>query len=114
MKELINIAKNIKAPGIFIYLKEGHFEDEHKCKAISNKIEYLNLKLLVKHAEIHYEPDPIQTRVQVQSVTVCWCGVLWCSVLQCVKLWCSVLQCGAVWCSVVQCCAEIHYEHDHI
>jgi len=64
MKELINIAKNIKAPGIFIYLKEGHFEDEHKCKAISNKIEYLNLKLLVKHAEIHYEPDPIVTRVK--------------------------------------------------
>jgi DNA-directed RNA polymerase II subunit RPB1 len=64
MKELINIAKNIKAPGIFIYLKEGHFEDDHKCKAISNKIEYLNLKLLVKHAEIHYEPDPLRTRVQ--------------------------------------------------
>ena len=63
MKELINIAKNIKAPGIFIYLKEGHFETEHKCKAISNKIEYLNLKLLVKHAEIHYEPDPQVTRV---------------------------------------------------
>ena len=37
-KELINIAKNIKSPGIHIFLKEGHFEDEHKCKAISNKI----------------------------------------------------------------------------
>ena len=67
MKELINIAKNIKAPGIFIYLKEGHFENEHRCKAISNKIEYLNLKLLVKHAEIHYEPDPIRTRVEEDS-----------------------------------------------
>jgi DNA-directed RNA polymerase II subunit RPB1 len=64
MKELINIAKNIKSPGIHIFLKEGHFEDEHKCKAISNKIEYLNLKLLVKHAEIHYEPDPLMTKVE--------------------------------------------------
>jgi DNA-directed RNA polymerase II subunit RPB1 len=63
MKELINIAKNISTPGISIYLKEGHFEDEFKCKAVSNKIEYLALKHLVKHAEIHFEPDPVQTRV---------------------------------------------------
>eukprot|EP00918_Siedleckia_nematoides_P000103 GHVU01000221.1.p1 GENE.GHVU01000221.1~~GHVU01000221.1.p1 ORF type:complete len:792 (+),score=161.25 GHVU01000221.1:250-2376(+) len=70
MKELINIAKNIKAPGIFIFLTEGHFEDEQKCKAISNKIEYLNLKHLVKHAEIHFEPDFTQTRIAEDSEIV--------------------------------------------
>ena len=69
-QELINIAKNIKAPGIFIFLTEGHFEDEQKCKAISNKIEYLNLKHLVKHAEIHFEPDFTQTRIAEDSEIV--------------------------------------------
>eukprot|EP00960_Hanusia_phi_P024643 726338-Hanusia_phi.AAC.3 len=60
---------NVK-PGISIYLKEGHFEDEHKAKAISNKIEYLNLRLLVKHAEIHYEPNPLLTRVPEDQAIV--------------------------------------------
>ena len=69
-QELINIAKNIKAPGIFIFLTEGHFEDEQKCKAISNKIEYLNLKILTKHAEIHFEPDFTQTRIAEDSAIV--------------------------------------------
>lgn len=63
MKELINIAKNIKAPGISIFLKEGCFEDTNKAKAISNKIEYLNLRRIVKHAEIHYECDPTKTAI---------------------------------------------------
>ena len=63
MKELINIAKNIKAPGISIYLKEGCFEDTNKAKAISNKIEYLNLRRIVQHAEIHYECDPTKTSI---------------------------------------------------
>ena len=63
MKELINIAKNIKAPGISIYLKEEHFGDANKAKVISNKIEYLNLRRIIKHAEIHYEPDPVKTNI---------------------------------------------------
>ena len=73
MKELINIAKNIKAPGISIYLKEGYFEDTNKAKTISNKIEYLNLKRIVKFAEIHYEADPKQTSILADQVCVCVC-----------------------------------------
>ncbi len=64
MKELINIAKNIKAPGISVFLKEGYFEDTNKAKAVSNKIEYLNLRRIVRHAEIHFEPNPQSTSIQ--------------------------------------------------
>ena len=54
---------------IYVYTyTQGHFEDEQKCKAISNKIENLTLKHLVKHAEIHFEPDVTQTRVAEDAV----------------------------------------------
>ena len=68
MKELINIAKNIKAPGISIFLKEGFFEDTNKAKSISNKIEYLNLRRIVKFVEIHYECDPTVTSIPADQI----------------------------------------------
>ncbi len=61
LKEIINVAKNIKTPSMKIYLKDEHKHDEEYATKFGAKIEYTTLNHIVKSSSIYYDPDPQNT-----------------------------------------------------
>jgi DNA-directed RNA polymerase II subunit RPB1 len=64
LKEIINVAKNIKTPSMKIYLKEEHRKDYTMAASIGGKIEHTTLAHVVSNSSIYYDPDPERTIVQ--------------------------------------------------
>ena len=58
LKEIINVAKNIKTPSMKIYLKKEHRNDQKQATKFGGKIEYTTLSHVVKSSAIYYDPDP--------------------------------------------------------
>ncbi|CAG8507263.1 425_t:CDS:2 [Diversispora eburnea] len=56
LKEIINVAKNIKTPSVHIYLVGGCAEDIERAKEIQSAIEYTTLKTVTQRTEIWYDP----------------------------------------------------------
>lgn len=56
LKELINVAKKIKTPGLKIYLQPHLATDADEAKSMRKQLEYTTLKDLVVAAEIYYDP----------------------------------------------------------
>lgn len=61
LREVINIAKNIKTPSLRIFLEPQFRKDEDKIRQVGNQIEYTNLSHVVKTSSIFYDPDPKKT-----------------------------------------------------
>jgi DNA-directed RNA polymerase II subunit RPB1 len=61
LKEIINLAVNLKTPSCTVYLKEEHARDLEKANAVLNKLEFLTLKDLAIRTEIYYDPNPHDT-----------------------------------------------------
>jgi len=57
LKEIINVAKTMKTPGLTIYLNEEVSGDADVAKIVHSLIEYTVLGDLVKLTEIYYDPD---------------------------------------------------------
>ncbi len=57
LKEIINVAKNIKTPSMKIYLKDEHKHDQEYATKFGAKIEYTTLNHIVKNSSIYYDPD---------------------------------------------------------
>jgi DNA-directed RNA polymerase II subunit RPB1 len=64
LKEIINVAKNIKTPSLKIYLKNEFKTKEAVANRIGGKIEYTTLGHVVKSSAIFYDPDPRNTVVK--------------------------------------------------
>jgi len=64
LKEIINVAKNIKTPSMKIYLKDAYKRDETIANKFGAKIEYTTLSHILKASSIYYDPDPARTIVQ--------------------------------------------------
>ncbi|CAG8470140.1 13405_t:CDS:2 [Ambispora gerdemannii] len=62
LKEIINVAKNIKTPSIHVYLNGRYAKDMELAKEIQSAIEYTTLKTVTQCTEIWYDPD-IQTSI---------------------------------------------------
>jgi DNA-directed RNA polymerase II subunit RPB1 len=56
LKEIINVAKNIKTPSLTVFLEGEHSTNENNAKYIASSIEHCSLSHLVQSTEIHYDP----------------------------------------------------------
>lgn len=58
LKEIINVAKNLKTPQLTVYLTEEYNKSHEYAKKIQSLIEHTTLARLVSRTEIWYDPDP--------------------------------------------------------
>ncbi|KAG7904960.1 hypothetical protein KL907_003176 [Ogataea polymorpha] len=70
LKEILNVAKNVKTPALTVYLKEEYASDIEKAKSIQSAIEHTTLKNVTASTEIYYDPDPRSTVVEDDIDTV--------------------------------------------
>jgi DNA-directed RNA polymerase II subunit RPB1 len=63
LKEIINVAKTPKTPGLTVYLLEEVSGDENVAELVVTMLEYTVLKDIVKRTEIYYDPDVMNSVV---------------------------------------------------
>ncbi|EDO14315.1 hypothetical protein Kpol_162p1, partial [Vanderwaltozyma polyspora DSM 70294] len=61
LKEILNVAKNMKTPSSTVYLEPEYAIDQEKAKFIRSAIEHTTLKSVTVASEIYYDPDPRST-----------------------------------------------------
>ncbi|KAL9655009.1 hypothetical protein ABK040_008793 [Willaertia magna] len=64
LKELLNVAKNIKTPGLTIYLKPEISGDFEKAKRVQDDLEYTTLGHVTASTQIVYDPDPANSVIE--------------------------------------------------
>lgn len=70
LKEILQVATNIKTPSMMIYLKEmdeneGMNEDQmSRVQKMQQKLEYTTLGQLAKESVIYFDPDPFTTVIK--------------------------------------------------
>ena len=64
LKEIINVAKNIKTPSLKIYLQKEYRKDEKVAQKLLSQIEHTTLNKVVKSSQIYYDPDPEKTVIR--------------------------------------------------
>lgn len=67
LKEIINVAKTVKTPGLTIYLQESVSGDSDVAKLVHSTLEYTVLGDIVKLTEIYYDADIKNTVVAKDS-----------------------------------------------
>lgn len=63
LKEILNLAKNIKTPGMAVYLQTPLAKQE-QAKKLRSMVEYTNLRSITAVTEIYYDPDVESTNIQ--------------------------------------------------
>ena len=61
LKEILNVAKNMKTPSLTVYLEPEYSADQEKAKLVRSAIEHTTLKSVTVASEIYYDPDPRST-----------------------------------------------------
>ena len=67
LKEILNVAKNIKTPSMTVYLDPEYSELAETAKKIQALIQYTTLKTVTSATEIHYDPDPRKTLIEADE-----------------------------------------------
>jgi len=70
LKEIINIAKKTKTPGLTVYLKEPYASTLAEAKTVQSVLEYTTLQRVTAATEIYYDPvdlDPESDGTVVQE-----------------------------------------------
>nr|CAG8499060.1 13409_t:CDS:2 [Entrophospora candida] len=67
LKEIINVAKNIKTPSVHIFLIDNYSRDEYLAKEIQSIIEYTTLKTVTQKTEIWYDPEPFSSLIETDK-----------------------------------------------
>ncbi|CCE87208.1 Piso0_005751 [Millerozyma farinosa CBS 7064] len=70
LKEILNVAKNIKTPALTVYLQKEIAADIEKAKVVQSAIEHTTLKNVTSATEIFYDPDPRSTVIEEDYDTV--------------------------------------------
>jgi DNA-directed RNA polymerase II subunit RPB1 len=70
LKEILNVAKNIKTPALTVYLETEIAADIEKAKVVQSAIEHTTLKNVTSSTEIFYDPDPRTTVIDEDYDTV--------------------------------------------
>lgn len=63
LKEIINVAKNIKTPSMKVYLLPEYRAIEKEASSLGGNIEHTTLSSIIKSTAIYYDPDPKSTIV---------------------------------------------------
>ncbi|TIA40621.1 putative DNA-dependent RNA polymerase II largest subunit [Aureobasidium pullulans] len=66
LKEILNVATNIKTPSMTVYQSEENRLDQEACKRLRSLVEYTSLRSITEKTEIWYDPD-FQTTVVEQD-----------------------------------------------
>jgi len=64
LKEIINVATNIKTPSLNVYLTDDCPRNMERAKQVQVALEYTNLRKVTSSTEIHYDPDPENTNIE--------------------------------------------------
>ena len=64
LKEVINLAKNIKTPSLTVHLKPEFAKSAMSAKQVQVQLEFTNLKKVTATTEIYYDPDPLSTIIE--------------------------------------------------
>ena len=64
LKEIINVAKNIKTPSMKIYLQQKYRKKEKHATKLGGKIEHTCLSHIVKNTSIYFDPDDQNTVIK--------------------------------------------------
>uniref|UniRef100_A0A0E0KYK6 DNA-directed RNA polymerase subunit n=1 Tax=Oryza punctata TaxID=4537 RepID=A0A0E0KYK6_ORYPU len=64
LREIINVAKNIKTPSLSVYLKPEVNEKKELAKNVQCALEYTTLRSVTHATEIWYDPDPLGTIIE--------------------------------------------------
>jgi len=64
LKEIINVATNIKTPSLNVYLTPDCARNMERAKQVQVALEYTNLRKVTSSTEIHYDPDPENTNIK--------------------------------------------------
>jgi len=70
LKEIINVAKNIKTPSMKIYLKDKYKKSQETATLFGGKIEHTTLSHVVRNSAIYYDPDPTKTIVKDDELLI--------------------------------------------
>ena len=57
LKEIINVAKNLKTPSLQVFLEDRYRRSFDEVKAIQSKMEHTTLRRITASTEIWYDPD---------------------------------------------------------
>eukprot|EP00698_Gefionella_okellyi_P018051 TRINITY_DN5380_c0_g1_i1.p1 TRINITY_DN5380_c0_g1~~TRINITY_DN5380_c0_g1_i1.p1 ORF type:complete len:1783 (+),score=341.44 TRINITY_DN5380_c0_g1_i1:59-5407(+) len=63
LKEIMNIAKNIKTPSLTVALTPQYASDKDMAKQVQCALEYTTLRTVTELTEIYYDPQPMDTVV---------------------------------------------------
>ena len=61
LKEILNVARNIKTPSLTIYLAPEVALNTELAKEVQSAVEHTTLRTVTKATEIFYDPDPRET-----------------------------------------------------
>ncbi|KAF7340221.1 DNA-directed RNA polymerase subunit [Mycena venus] len=64
LKEIINVATNIKTPSLTVFLNPDIYTDPKGAQQVKNELEYTSLRTITSAVEIWYDPDPSSTLIE--------------------------------------------------
>jgi DNA-directed RNA polymerase II subunit RPB1 len=70
LKEIINVATNIKTPSLTVYLDPEISRSSELAKNVQQELAYTSLRTVTASVEIWYDPDPSSTIIEEDSVFV--------------------------------------------
>ena len=60
LKEIINVSKQLKTPGVEVHLKGDIGFDQDKAQDVIKTLEYTTLRSLTEYTEIVYDPGTFE------------------------------------------------------
>ncbi|KAF9007912.1 beta and beta-prime subunits of DNA dependent RNA-polymerase [Cyathus striatus] len=70
LKEIINVATNIKTPSLTVYLEPYIAESSNRAKEVQQELAFTSLRTVTAAVEIWYDPDPTSTIIEEDAVFV--------------------------------------------
>jgi DNA-directed RNA polymerase II subunit RPB1 len=70
LKEIINVATNIKTPSLTVYLEPEISRSSSLAKNVQQELVYTSLRTVTAAVEIWYDPDPSSTIIEEDSIFV--------------------------------------------
>mmetsp|Transcript_41397 Transcript_41397/g.119130 ORF Transcript_41397/g.119130 Transcript_41397/m.119130 type:complete len:1898 (+) Transcript_41397:64-5757(+) len=64
LKELINVAKQVKTPSLAIFLSGDLGKEQERAKDVQSMLEHTTLQKVTSFTQIFWDPDPKNTRVK--------------------------------------------------
>ena len=67
LKEILNVAKNIKTPSMTVYQEEERAGDQDSAKMLRSAVEHTTLRSVTESTEIYYDPEIESTVIEADK-----------------------------------------------